>query len=82
MSTGREIRLVENPDGQWTATDTGTGLTAQGPTKEAALETLDDVVEAATGDGGREPTDEEISALGVDPETARSQGDLPDVLQD
>jgi hypothetical protein len=82
MSTGREIRLVENPDGQWTATDTETGLTAQGATKEAALGTLGDVVKAATGEAGHEPTDEEIRALDVDPETARSQGDLPDVLQD
>jgi hypothetical protein len=40
------------------------------------------VVEAATGAGGHEPTDEEIRALDVDPEKARSQGALPDVLWD
>jgi hypothetical protein len=81
MSTGREIRLVENPDGRWTATDTGTGLTAQGSTKGAVLRTLDEVADAATSEGGHEPTDEEIRALSVAPETAPSQGDLPDVLQ-
>lgn len=56
-------------------------LTAQGPTREGALDALDDVVEAVHEDGGHEPTDEEIRELGVDPETATTQGDdLPDVL--
>ncbi|WP_348611646.1 type II toxin-antitoxin system HicB family antitoxin [Halobaculum rarum] len=75
----REIRLVENPDGQWTARDQTVGVTAQG---DAALDALDDVVAAVRGKGGHEPTEEEIRALGVDPEVARSQdGELPDVLQ-
>jgi hypothetical protein len=40
------------------------------------------VVAALEGEAGHEPTDEELRELGVDPETARSQGDeLPDVLQ-
>lgn len=81
MSTGREIRLLENPDGRWTATDVDTGLTAQADTREAALDTLDDVVEAAAGEGGHEPTDAELRELGVDPEVARAQGELPDVLK-
>jgi hypothetical protein len=79
---GREIRLTENPDGQWTARDLRVEVSAQGTTRTEALEALDAVVAAIENDGGREPTDEEIEALGVDPETARSQGDdLPDVLQ-
>ncbi|MFB6176912.1 MAG: type II toxin-antitoxin system HicB family antitoxin [Halobaculum sp.] len=78
----REIRLVRNPDGQWTARDLRVELSAQGETREDALEALDAVVAAATADGGHEPTDEELRELGVDPETARSQSDeLPDVLQ-
>jgi len=79
---GREIRLVENPDGQWTARDLDAEISAQGATREAALAALDDVVAALDGEAGTEPTDEEIRALGVDPEVARSEGgELPDVLQ-
>jgi|GEM_PF-1370076 len=78
----REIRLLQNPDGQWTARDLVVGVTAQGTTRAAALDSLDAVVAAVDGDGGESPTDEEIRDLGVDPETARSQDDdLPDVLQ-
>ena len=78
----RDIRLVQNPDGQWTARDLDHGLTAQGNTSREALDALDDVVVAVHGGAGHEPTDEELRELGVDPETARSQSDdLPDVLQ-
>lgn len=81
MSTQREIRLIQDDDGWWTAIDIGSGLVAEAATKEAALTRLDDVMSAADGDAGHEPTDEELKALGVDPEIARSQGDeLPDVL--
>ncbi|TQQ80017.1 type II toxin-antitoxin system HicB family antitoxin [Halonotius terrestris] len=78
----REIRLVKNPDGQWTARDLRVGVTAQGESRAVALDNLDAVVDAVEGDGGHSPTDEEIRELGVDPEVARSQDDdLPDVLQ-
>ena len=81
-SPEREIRLVKNPDGQWTARDLRVGVTAQGKSRDEALDTLDTVGAAVEGDGGRSPTDEEIRGLGVDPEVARSQSDdLPDVLQ-
>ncbi|NLV10438.1 type II toxin-antitoxin system HicB family antitoxin [Halomicrobium mukohataei] len=79
---GREIRLLENPNGQWTARDLEVGISTQGDTRTEALDALDDVVAAVEGDGGHEPMDEEIRELGVDPEAARSQGDeLPDVLK-
>ena len=78
----REIRLVKNPDGQWTARDLRVEVTVQGESQAAALANLDAVVAALNGDGGHTPTDDEIRELGVDPEAARSQdGDLPDVLQ-
>lgn len=78
----RDIRLVLNPDGQWTARDLEHELTAQGATREDALDALDEVVEAVFGDGGREPTDEELRALGVDPDVARHQSDeQPDILK-
>jgi hypothetical protein len=79
---GREIRLTENPDGRWTARDLRVEVSAQAETRTDALDVLDAVVAALDGDGGHEPTDEEIEDLGVDPETARTQSDeLPDVLQ-
>lgn len=78
----REIRLLKNPDGQWTAHDLRVGVTAQGESRDIALDNLDAVVEAVKGDGGQPPTDDEIRELGVDPEVARSQDDnLPDILQ-
>jgi hypothetical protein len=78
----REIRLVKNPDGQWTARDLRAEVTAQGESRRAALDNLDAVVEAVEDGGGHPPTDEEIRDLGVDPEVAQTQGDdLPDVLQ-
>ncbi|QPV63912.1 type II toxin-antitoxin system HicB family antitoxin [Halosimplex litoreum] len=78
----REVRLVENPDGQWTARDLQVEVSAQGATRSAALESLDAVVEAVAGNGGHEPTDDGLRDLGVDPHTAQTQDDdLPDVLQ-
>lgn len=78
----REIRLLKNPDGQWTARDLRVEVTAQGESRKAALANLDAVVEAVEASGGQPPTDEEIRELGVDPEVARSQdNELPDVLQ-
>lgn len=81
-SPDREIRLLKNPDGQWTARDLRVGVTAQGESRDVALDNLDAVVEAVDRDGGHSPTDDEIRDLGADPEVARSQDDdLPDVLQ-
>ncbi|WP_324665816.1 type II toxin-antitoxin system HicB family antitoxin [Haloarcula sediminis] len=81
-NTGREIRLVENPDGQWTARDLEAEVTAQGETRAAALAALDDVVAALAGEAGHEPTDEELRELGVEPDAAREQSDeLPDILK-
>jgi hypothetical protein len=78
----REIRLLKNPDGQWTARDLRVGVTAQGASRDDALDKLDALVEAVEGNGGQPPTDDEIRELGVDPEIARSQTDeIPDVLQ-
>lgn len=45
MSTGREIRLIEEDDGWWSAVDEDTGVASQGPTRTAALENLDEAVE-------------------------------------
>ena len=76
------IQLVENPSGTWTARDEETGVASQGETRQTALDNLDEAVALYRGEVGHEPTDEELRALGVDPEVARSQdGELPDVLE-
>lgn len=48
MSAGREIRLIEEDDGWWSAVDDETGVASQGPTRTAALENLDEAVAATT----------------------------------
>ena len=45
MSTGREIRLVEENDGGWSAMDVETAVASQGETRQEALENLDEAVE-------------------------------------
>jgi predicted RNase H-like HicB family nuclease len=45
MSTGREIRLIEEDDGWWSAIDEETGVASQGETRQQALENLDEAVE-------------------------------------
>lgn len=44
MSTGREIRLIEESDGWWSAVDDETGVASQGPTRQKALGNLDEAV--------------------------------------
>jgi len=77
------ITLTTEPDSDWwVAKDETTGVASQGKSREEALEMLDEAVALHRGEIGHEPTDEELRELGLDPETARTQGDeLPDVLQ-
>ncbi|MFC6838413.1 type II toxin-antitoxin system HicB family antitoxin [Halomarina ordinaria] len=83
MSTGREIRLVEEDNG-WVGTDVSAGVTSQGETRNEALEQLDDAIAGVEG-AGHEPTDNELRELGIDPDENRSRkespDDVPDVLQ-
>jgi predicted RNase H-like HicB family nuclease len=78
-----EITLTRNDDGWWTARDETRGLTTQGGTREEALSNLDSVIDAVENDGGRPPTDEELRAAGIDPETNQraGSGELPDALE-
>jgi predicted RNase H-like HicB family nuclease len=46
MSTGREIRLIEEDDGWWSAIDEQADVASQGPTREKALENLDEAIAA------------------------------------
>jgi predicted RNase H-like HicB family nuclease len=62
-----EIRMWREGD-SWVITDVETGVTTQGDTREEALEMLDDAVALHRGEIGREPTEEELRELGIDPE--------------
>lgn len=81
----RRITLTKEDDDRWTAHDDDRGLTALGDSRTDALDRLDAVVEAAEGDGGRPPTDEELREVGIDPEDNRrrgeGEGELPEVLR-
>ena len=76
-----EIRLWREDD-WWIAKDVETGVTTQGKSRRAALDNLDEAVALHEGEVGREPTDEELRELGIEPAT-NTTGDEepPDVLK-
>jgi predicted RNase H-like HicB family nuclease len=76
-----EIRLWREEE-WWIARDVGTGVTTQGESRSEALENLDEAVALHREEIGREPTDEELRELGIDPEE-NATGDTapPDVLE-
>ena len=75
------ITLTEYEDGWWTARNVKVGVSSQGETKQEALENLDEAVALYKGEIGREPTDEELRDIGIEPEDNESTGELPDVLK-
>lgn len=87
MSAGREIRLVENDDGHWTAIDDETGVASQGPSREEALENLDEAVALHRGEIGESiKTEEEERAvlreLGTDPDEVTGESkELPEFMR-
>ena len=76
-----EIHLWREEE-TWVAKDMKTGVTTQGSSRTVALENLDDAVALREGEAGREPTDEELKEMGIDPEN-NTTGDQepPDVLR-
>jgi len=63
-------------------TDVETGVTTQGDTREEALEMLDEAVALHKGEIGREPTDEELRELGIDPEDSTTgDTELPEFMR-
>jgi predicted RNase H-like HicB family nuclease len=78
MSTGREIRLVEEDDGRWSAIDEGTGVASHGDTREEALEMLDEVVALHKGEAGDPVTDETLRELGIAPDSVPDEPREPD----
>ncbi|MFC7075468.1 type II toxin-antitoxin system HicB family antitoxin [Haloarcula halophila] len=76
-----EIRMWREGD-DWVITDVETGVTTQGETREHALEMLDEAVALHKGEIGREPTDEELRELGIDPDdNTTGDTELPDFMQ-
>lgn len=82
----RRITLIEEGE-WWVATDESVGehgVASQGRTREEALENLDEAIAGRNGEG-RPPTDEELCAVGIDPEDNRRRGEgggeLPEVLR-
>jgi len=66
----REIRLIEEDDGWWSAIDEEVGVASQGETREEALDNLDEAVALHTGEAGEPIEDEEafLREIGIDPE--------------
>jgi predicted RNase H-like HicB family nuclease len=79
MSTGREIRLIEEEDGGWSAIDEELNVASQGETREEALEMLDEAVALHTGEAGDPVTDEDLRELGIDPDSVPDEPQEPDV---
>ena len=55
MKKGREIHLIEETDGWWSAVDEETGVASQGETRTEALDNLDEAV-AVTADARDDDT--------------------------
>lgn len=87
MSTGREIRLVEEDDGWWSAIDEETGVASQGPSRAAALDNLDEAVALHTNTANErvENESEVLEDLGIDAdeidEARDDNEELPDFVR-
>lgn len=77
-SSRRQIRLVEETDGSWSAVDEGAGVASQGETRSEALANLDEAVALHEGEIGEPVTDADLRDLGVDPETVPDEAREPD----
>lgn len=77
MSAVREIRLIEEDDGWWSAIDEETGVASHGETRTAALENLDEAVSLHRGEIGQPVTDDDLRELGIDPDTVGDEPGVP-----
>jgi predicted RNase H-like HicB family nuclease len=78
MSTGREIRLIEEDEGGWSAIDEELNVASQGETREEALEMLDEAVALHKGEIGEPISDDDLRELGIDPESVPDEPEVPD----
>lgn len=74
----REIRLVQEEDGRWSAIDEGVGVASQGETRSEAIVNLDEAVALHTGEIGEPVTDADLRDLGLDPEAVPDEPTEPD----
>lgn len=83
MSTGREIRLIEEDSGGWSAIDEETGVASQGDSRREALDNLDEAVALHTGEIGEPIENEEafLEEIGIDPDDVEPTKELPDFMQ-
>jgi predicted RNase H-like HicB family nuclease len=89
MSQTRRIELEEAEDGEgWVSRDLETGVASQGPTKEAALQNLDEAVELFERDSEYDPEKEReiMEEIGLDPDRqaelrAEREGQMPEFMQ-
>lgn len=74
----REIRLVQEEDGGWSAIDEDVGVASCGDTREEALAMLDEAVALHAGEAGEPLTDEDLRELGIDPDDVPDEPQVPD----
>jgi predicted RNase H-like HicB family nuclease len=77
-SPRREIRLVQEDDGRWSAIDEGVGVASHGETRSEALVNLDEAVALHTGEIGEPVTDADLRDLGLDPEEVSDEPQEPE----
>jgi predicted RNase H-like HicB family nuclease len=77
-SSRREIRLIQEDDGRWSAIDEGVGVASHGETRSEALANVDEAVVLHTGEAGEPVTDADLRDLGIDPETVPDEPQVPD----
>jgi len=77
-SPRREIRLVKDDDGRWSAIDEVVGVASQGETRSEALAAVDEAVALHTGEIGDPITDADLRELGIDPDTIPDEPQEPD----
>lgn len=74
----REIHLVEEEGGTWSAIDEETGVASQGETRSEALANLDEAVALHKGEIGEPVTDADLRDLGLDPDAVPDEPRKPD----
>ncbi|WP_336001136.1 type II toxin-antitoxin system HicB family antitoxin [Halorientalis halophila] len=72
-----EVHLWREDDA-WIARDIETGIASQGDSRGEALEMLDEAIALHEGDAGRPVTDEDLEALGIDPDSVPDEPQEPD----
>ena len=77
-SPRREIRLVQDDDGRWSAIDEIVGVASQSEPRSEALPAVDEAVALHTGDIGDPVTDADLRELGIDPDPIPDEPQEPD----